>query len=116
MQGLADGVQAHLDSIKIGPKLRHEFRHSYTVQKPSDNDVRRWVSDPPPTVIRMKIDCNTCTVRGAACSDCVVSFLTVPLRPGLVEVDDSQAAALSALAGGGLVPPLRLVRPGERAS
>lgn len=58
------------------------------------------------------IDCSTCEVRGKACSDCVVSFLTIPVRdsrPAQVEWDDDQAAAVAALSDGGLVPPLRLV-------
>ena len=65
----------------------------------------------------MIIDCDTCEVRGKECGDCVVSFLTIPVRPGAREVamDDDQAAAVEALSQGGLVPPLRLVR-GERAS
>jgi hypothetical protein len=29
----------------------------------------------------MMIDCDSCTVRGAACTDCVVTFLTIPVRP-----------------------------------
>lgn len=67
----------------------------------------------------MKIDCDTCVVRGDACSDCVVSFLTIsvgaPVRtsPGLVlpsvDLDDDQAAAIRAFSQGGLVPPLRHV-------
>jgi len=64
----------------------------------------------------MKIDCDTCTMRGLACGDCVVSFLTIERRPGAFEVDDDQAAAMSAMAEAGLVPPLRLVRADERAS
>ena len=66
----------------------------------------------------MIIDCDTCEVRGKDCDDCVVTFLTIPVRqssPTTVEVDDTQAAALSALSSGGLVPPLRLVR-GNKAS
>ncbi len=62
------------------------------------------------------IDCNSCTMRAIACSDCVVSFLTVPVRQGAFEVDADQASAMSAMAGAGLVPPLRLVREDERAS
>ena len=65
----------------------------------------------------MVIDCDTCEVRGKACSDCVVSFLTIEVRPAArqpaasqaVTVDADQAAAMEALANGGLVPPLRLV-------
>ena len=30
----------------------------------------------------MIIDCGSCTVRGEACADCVVTFLTIPVRPG----------------------------------
>lgn len=63
----------------------------------------------------MIIDCDTCEVREKACGDCVVSFLTIPVRgsrPHVVEIDDAQAAAVSALAAGGLVPPLRLVSNG----
>lgn len=60
----------------------------------------------------MLIDCDTCEVRGAACTDCVVTFLTIPVRgtqPAQVELDSDQAAAVSALSAAGLVPPLRLV-------
>ncbi|MBO1750584.1 hypothetical protein J4G33_02070 [Actinotalea sp. BY-33] len=67
----------------------------------------------------MMIDCGSCTVRGAACTDCVVTFLTVPVRPGAappppapVDLDEAEQAALGVLARGGLVPPLRLVRAG----
>jgi hypothetical protein len=66
----------------------------------------------------MIIDCDTCEVRGKECGDCVVTFLSIPVRghePAPLEMDDAQAAAVSALAGGGLVPPLRLVR-GNKAS
>jgi len=56
------------------------------------------------------IDCDSCEVRGLACGDCVVSAL-LGGPPG--EIDDDEAAALDALAGSGLVPPLRLVVPVE---
>lgn len=79
------------------------------------------MSDPDRTLEGMKIDCDTCARRGAACSDCVVSFLTIPVRNGLgsagarlvdattthVEVDAAQVRAIRALARGGLVAPLR---------
>ncbi len=58
----------------------------------------------------MIIDCDTCEVRNVACGDCVVSAL-LGGPPG--ELDDSETAALDALAGSGLVPPLRLVVPVE---
>ena len=58
----------------------------------------------------MIIDCDSCEVRGLACDDCVVSAL-LGGPPG--EIDDGEVAALEALAGSGLVPPLRLVVPVE---
>jgi hypothetical protein len=63
----------------------------------------------------MIIDCDTCEVRGKACTDCVVTFLAIPVRtqrPARVEFDDDQASAVAALSAGGLVPPLRLVSNG----
>ena len=58
----------------------------------------------------MVIDCGTCVVAGDACSDCVVSVLLGPIG-GTVhpEIADEHYAAVEALAGSGLVPPLRLV-------
>ena len=58
----------------------------------------------------MIIDCDSCEVRNIACDDCVVTAL-LGGPPG--EIDDGEAAALRALAGSGLVPPLRLVVPVE---
>jgi hypothetical protein len=63
----------------------------------------------------MKIDCDTCAVRGDACTDCVVSFLLVSARPGRaarpvpgpIELDEEQEAAILTFSEGGLVPPLR---------
>lgn len=77
---------------------------------------------------RMIIDCGECAVRGDACADCVVTFLTVPVRPaepaaaggaagsvdaapaGRVELDAAEQGAIGVLAESGLVPPLRLRR------
>ena len=79
----------------------------------------------------MIIDCDTCTARATACADCVVTFLTIPVRAspeplsvepvtatgtataadaGAVELDAAEQHAISVLAASGLVPPLRLVR------
>jgi len=54
------------------------------------------------------IDCDSCTVRGAACGDCVVTVL-LGMPPVGAELDPTEQAAISALAQHGLVPPLRLV-------
>ena len=71
------------------------------------------------SVRSMMIDCDTCTERGAACADCVVTFLTIPVRApapvtttgaGSVELDAAEQHAIDVLAASGLVPPLRLVR------
>jgi len=50
------------------------------------------------------IDCDSCQVRGLACSDCVVSVLQAP--PG--RIDDDQREAIETLSEAGMVPPLRL--------
>jgi hypothetical protein len=54
------------------------------------------------------IDCDSCTVRGLACGDCVVTVL-LGVPPAGVELDDAEQAAIGALAAQGLVPPLRLL-------
>lgn len=77
----------------------------------------------PFSVCAMLIDCNSCTARPAACQDCVMTVLLGPID-GELELDDSEAQALDALADGGLVPPLRMVpmidprhvEPAERGS
>ncbi len=60
----------------------------------------------------LHVDCDTCVARGAACSDCVVMVL-LGNSGGVVDLDPDEQAALQALAGSGLVPPLRLL-PGAR--
>jgi hypothetical protein len=72
----------------------------------------------------MIIDCGQCAVRGDACTDCVVTFLTIGVREAGTEHDPQQRAvpdvglpadldaaergAIDVLARSGLVPPLRL--------
>jgi len=78
------------------------------------------VSVAPTSVRDMIIDCDTCTQRATACADCVVTFLTIPVRApapvtattgaGSVELDAAEQHAIDVLAASGLVPPLRLVR------
>lgn len=54
----------------------------------------------------MIIDCDTCTVRGLACGDCVVAVL-LGAPPAL---DAEEQRAIGVLASSGLVPPLRLAK------
>ena len=71
-----------------------------------------------PTDEGLIVDCDTCAVRDIACDDCVISVLlggppgAEPV-PVPVAINSVEARALDALAGGGLVPPLRLT-PRER--
>ncbi|WP_375492482.1 hypothetical protein [uncultured Jatrophihabitans sp.] len=58
----------------------------------------------------MLIDCDTCVVRGAACSECVIAVLLRRPPTGTpVDLDADETAAFDSLADAGMVPPLRLV-------
>jgi hypothetical protein len=57
----------------------------------------------------MLIDCDTCLVRGQACTDCVVTVLLGP--PPETGFDEEDQRALEVLAESGLVPRLRMVQP-----
>lgn len=59
----------------------------------------------------VRIDCDTCLVRGLSCHDCVVTVLLG--MPPELSLDADETRALEALADGGLVPPLRMVTPME---
>lgn len=61
----------------------------------------------------LHVDCDSCAARGPACADCVISVLLGVPTGGVVDLDADEQHALTALAGSGLVPPLRLV-PGAR--
>jgi hypothetical protein len=67
----------------------------------------------------MVIDCGRCVIRGAACTDCVVTVLE-PRNAASVsggapaELDAAEYQALRVLAAAGMVPPLRLSGPGGR--
>ncbi|WP_380175099.1 hypothetical protein ACFEMC_07615 [Kineococcus sp. DHX-1] len=54
----------------------------------------------------MLIDCDSCTARPLACSECVVSVLLGP--PQERSLDAEEVGAVEVLAASGLVPPLRL--------
>ena len=65
----------------------------------------------------MIIDCDTCTMRGRACDDCVVTVLLADETAwasqdvdseGWLALDSDERQALDVLAEGGLLPPLRL--------
>jgi hypothetical protein len=77
----------------------------------------------------MLIDCDSCQLRDAACGGCVVTALLQVPSHGVeidprkrraldvgVEIDESERRALDVLAEMGMVPPLRLAVPDERAS
>ena len=57
----------------------------------------------------LRIDCDSCLVRGLACHDCVVTVLLGP--PPELSFDQEERQALGVLAESGLVPPLRMVTP-----
>ncbi|WP_432541129.1 hypothetical protein [Kineococcus sp. SYSU DK002] len=52
------------------------------------------------------IDCDRCTARPLACSECVVSVLLGMPGPAVLEAEE--VGAVEVLAASGLVPPLRL--------
>lgn len=60
----------------------------------------------------LTIDCDTCRVRGPACDGCVISVLMGRPEEHPTVLDDDEQRALEALAGHGLLPPLRLVPDG----
>jgi len=67
-----------------------------------------WAGDDRHRPSSLVVDCDTCQVRGHACGDCVVTcLLGGPPEP--VELDGDEVGALDALAGLGMLPPLRLV-------
>lgn len=71
------------------------------------------MSDPPASLLGMEtflVDCESCTVRGVGCADCVVSVL-LGVPEGLA-LDHEERAALAVLSDGGLLPPL-LLREGR---
>lgn len=55
------------------------------------------------------IDCDSCSMRGHGCGDCMVTVL-LGGPPYGVALDDTERRAIDALAGAGLIPPLRMVQ------
>lgn len=59
------------------------------------------------SVTRMIIDCGRCAVRGAACADCVVTFLTIEVRETIeVRAPGHPRSAARAPDPGGAAPVL----------
>jgi hypothetical protein len=84
--------------------------HSRQPQQATDLAVAGDADDGQPSGgdAAVLIDCDRCTVRGAGCSDCVVTFL-LGGPPDDVLLDPDEQRALNVLASAGLVPPLRMV-------
>lgn len=61
----------------------------------------------------MLIDCDTCSVQGTHCHDCVITVL-LNAPPREFELDSTEQIAFVSLAEAGLVPPLRLVNTERR--
>jgi hypothetical protein len=53
------------------------------------------------------IDCDSCSVRGRECGDCMVTVL-LGGPPDGVALDPTERRAIGALADAGLIPPLRM--------
>ena len=60
----------------------------------------------------MLIDCDTCSVQGVHCHDCVITVL-LNAPPQRFELDSDEQIAFVTLADAGLVPPLRLISGGS---
>jgi hypothetical protein len=58
------------------------------------------------------IDCDSCSMRGLGCGDCMVTVL-LGGPPYGVALDDAERRAIDALAEAGLIPPLRMVHAVE---
>lgn len=61
----------------------------------------------------LHVDCASCRARGPACSDCVITALLGPIEAD-VELGADEVGALAALADGGMIAPLRLIRGAVR--
>lgn len=78
------------------------------------SEARPADSRPPPQEVDpavpepIVINCDSCTMRGLGCGDCMVTVL-LGGPPYGVALDDAERRAIDALAGAGLIPPLRMV-------
>jgi hypothetical protein len=90
--------------------MTHDFapgsHERLRVEMPSHTPAEVVGTDP------MVIDCDTCSVRGIGCGDCVVTVLLGGPPVG-VTLNEEERRAVEVLAAAGLVPPLRLVQAVE---
>lgn len=61
----------------------------------------------------MRVSCGNCTVKGVACTGCVMGSLLGPGRE-TADFDQGELAALRVLADAGLIPRLRWAEPSGR--
>jgi hypothetical protein len=89
-----------------GSALGHSTEHQPAARRadshPPPADVDHVARDP------IVIDCDSCSMRGLGCGDCMVTVL-LGGPPYGVALDDAERRAIDALAGAGLIPPLRMV-------
>ena len=102
--------------MDVAPHQPHQPHQGHDRQQdPPGSREREPEARPPDEPQSIVVDCDGCVARGLACDDCVVAVLLGPPRSRR-ELDAEEVSALDALAGAGLVPPLRLVRALDAAS
>lgn len=91
--------------------MAHEapLRRAIALSTSGSSGIDNLSIDPAAGGDPLLIDCDRCSVRGAGCGDCVVTFLLGGLPSGVV-LDDDEQRAIDVLAEAGLVPPLRMVQ------
>lgn len=72
---------------------------------PNSGTSTGWPASTGPLVI----DCDSCSMRGLACGDCMVTVL-LGGPPFGVALDDAERRAIDVLVEAGLIPPLRMVQ------
>jgi len=65
------------------------------------------------SLIRMIINCDTCTMRDIACGDCVVMSLLAPVVEFAPDVSAETMQALQLLSSRDLLPPLHYKRAAQ---
>jgi hypothetical protein len=98
--------------VSMRVDLARGMWHEESVSALRDHSKRGSIAEGMGGMDVLHVDCDNCVARGLACSDCVVTVL-LGTPGGVVDLDPDEQAALQALAGSGMVPPLRLI-PGAR--